>query len=538
MCTCCGNQVYAGEIYIDKRFSQIRGSVTDRTLIGSKSSRACILLAFQGKNPQDIQAIGSDDGTDSSPHFRVSQHASLIPHAAWFVDSSVLGQRDTQSSLLSTPNRNMSFSMPLSSNVYSPLSISAETPSSSEEMHHQVTLPVLSPSRVPSSTATPRPQMDTSQYAFLNVSDSNIYAMNNQLILNRDKRSGAEIDAQTFTWWFSTCLLANLRQRSLIILDATACHRALPEKIPDPSHMTKAELLAALRKRNVADISDNDFTFVLKSRLETWIRENVQPEIVAAAESQGHRVLFLPPGYWDLQPMNLLGALIREEIHLQRDKGKLGNLFEENPGMEAADKRRSSDNISTEDVKSEDEANNIRNGAFNECLRKVIEILSNDVGQHRRDGKTILETFIDTANAAVRQQRCYLAADEDYIFESAMQGESLHKKASSAKLEQSSAKTAEQTATPMIPKSSEASVLLNLESHTDDDMTQRIVSQALEEEVNWASDDWLDNDILLPVPGTSRTDFTFAGQGINNGHFTKSFSDGNEGKDVCKGRKT
>ena len=80
--------------------------------------------------------------------------------------------------------------------------------------------------------------------------------------------------------------------------------------------MRKAEIYEKLRKLGIehdSTISSPEARQLLKSLL----RDNIRPEIVLLATEAGHEVLFTPPRYTDLQPIELVWAHVKGEIRKQ-----------------------------------------------------------------------------------------------------------------------------------------------------------------------------------------------------------------------------
>lgn len=57
-----------------------------------------------------------------------------------------------------------------------------------------------------------------------------------------------------------------------------------------------------------------------KMVLRSWVNSNVEPTIVQLDKEHGHRVIFTPPHYSDLQPIELLWARIKGAVSRQYTK--------------------------------------------------------------------------------------------------------------------------------------------------------------------------------------------------------------------------
>ncbi|GBG27954.1 Hypothetical Protein FCC1311_041772, partial [Hondaea fermentalgiana] len=114
-------------------------------------------------------------------------------------------------------------------------------------------------------------------------------------------------------------LLPNLHEPSLIIMDNASYHKTLPPTAPDVAKLKKQEVIAALYQYQIPHDATSTVA-QLKVLLKNWIKEKVLPEVIEAAERAGHRVLFTPPHYSDLQPMELVWAYVKGNIARQYTK--------------------------------------------------------------------------------------------------------------------------------------------------------------------------------------------------------------------------
>ena len=175
-----------------------------------------------------------------------------------------------------------------------------------------------------------------------------------------------------FKAWFRDQLLPNLHQPSLIMLDNAAYHRVKPDSTPIVTKMKKKALVDLLEelqltypqprpgKRTVlkADIA---------AAVQAHIDATVRPEIEVLAEAHGHRVLWTPPHYSDLNPIELVWALVKGRVARKHTKG-----------------------TTMEQVKQR--------------LHAEFSRLSSDTGQHRVDGQTLVGAIIRSTNKRLAVQ--------------------------------------------------------------------------------------------------------------------------------------
>jgi hypothetical protein len=125
---------------------------------------------------------------------------------------------------------------------------------------------------------------------------------------------------ENYVHWWWTKLLPNLKQPSLIILDNAKYHLVYGEHVPKWSKMKKAECVAFLQSKQVVyDLGTS--AVELKQEVKRYVERNEKPEIIRLAEIAGHEVLFTPPYYSDLQPIELAWAYVKGAVGQQYSVG-------------------------------------------------------------------------------------------------------------------------------------------------------------------------------------------------------------------------
>lgn len=127
-------------------------------------------------------------------------------------------------------------------------------------------------------------------------------------------------NGKNFVKWWKDQLLPNLHEPSLIIMDNAAYHKTIPESAPNPTRMRKADILSKLVELKLPFETPIQ---VLEARgiLQHWVNQNVEFEVVQLARDLGHEVLFTPPRYSDLQPIELVWAHIKGAVGRQYTAG-------------------------------------------------------------------------------------------------------------------------------------------------------------------------------------------------------------------------
>ncbi|KAG7373531.1 DDE superfamily endonuclease [Nitzschia inconspicua] len=136
-------------------------------------------------------------------------------------------------------------------------------------------------------------------------------------------------NGKNFVAWFRDKLLPNLRQPSLIMMDNAKYHLVYGDDVPKPSKMKKEECLTFLQMNQV-EIPERATAVELKALVKNHIRENVPFECERLAKEQGHEVLLTPPYHSDLQPIELVWAMV---------KGGVGRQYNNETTLELVDQR-------------------------------------------------------------------------------------------------------------------------------------------------------------------------------------------------------
>lgn len=136
-------------------------------------------------------------------------------------------------------------------------------------------------------------------------------------------------EGKNFVAWFRDSLLPNLKQPSLIMMDNARYHLVYGEDVPKPSKMKKEECLTFLQLQHV-EIPDKPTAVELKALVKKYIKDNIPIECERLAKEQGHELLLTPPYHSDLQPIELVWALV---------KGAVGRQYDNNTTLELVQKR-------------------------------------------------------------------------------------------------------------------------------------------------------------------------------------------------------
>lgn len=131
-------------------------------------------------------------------------------------------------------------------------------------------------------------------------------------IFEAEKNSGDYhdmFDAQHFQEWRMNQLMPNLPEKSVIVTDRASFH-LVPEEQIIPASMRKSELQAWLTEKEIPWEEH-----WLKSQLIGQVNASVEktPVVQKIAEQKGHKVLLLPVHHPELNPIETIWAIVKNE---------------------------------------------------------------------------------------------------------------------------------------------------------------------------------------------------------------------------------
>jgi transposase len=122
-------------------------------------------------------------------------------------------------------------------------------------------------------------------------------------------------DSKYYIAWMRK-LLSSLAKRGLkntvIVMDNAKYHKTLPDSEPRKS-WKKDRLQQACTARGIP-FENMDTKAILWDKLQKNIGATSKPTIVTMAEDAGHTVLFTPPRYSDLQPIEMVWAVVKNRV--------------------------------------------------------------------------------------------------------------------------------------------------------------------------------------------------------------------------------
>jgi len=147
-----------------------------------------------------------------------------------------------------------------------------------------------------------------------------------------------------FVKWMQKLINA-LRRRNIegavIIMDNATYHKKHGKDHPRKGHK-KETLVEAAQKRNIP-VNASDTKAVIWENLEPVVRKELNV-VEKMAKDAGHEILYSPPHYSDLQPIETVWAIV---------KGKVGKLYNNETTMKDVNQRLQAafKNLSTEQVR-------------------------------------------------------------------------------------------------------------------------------------------------------------------------------------------
>jgi hypothetical protein len=147
----------------------------------------------------------------------------------------------------------------------------------------------------------------------ISANSREIKVVKNALRIFEAKRSTGDyhnmFNAQHFQEWWTEQLLPNLPPRCVIVIDRASFHLVPSEQII-PQALRKAELREWLTHKNIP--WKNHW---LKARLVEEVNNNHDktPMVQTLAEAHGHKFLLLPVHHPELNPIELIWAIVKNE---------------------------------------------------------------------------------------------------------------------------------------------------------------------------------------------------------------------------------
>ena len=113
--------------------------------------------------------------------------------------------------------------------------------------------------------------------------------------------------------WFTNSLLPNLEEPSLIVLDNAKCHKSKPSNTPIASKLKLNQVIQGLLNHGI-EFDNRETVLELKEKLRDFINQNIEAAVNQAAKEHGHKELFTPPYFSDLQPIELVWDHVKSAI--------------------------------------------------------------------------------------------------------------------------------------------------------------------------------------------------------------------------------
>jgi transposase len=119
------------------------------------------------------------------------------------------------------------------------------------------------------------------------------------------------------------------------MMDNAAYHLVYSEHVPRPSKLKKAELIAYLQSKGQPIVNEDGrplTALLLRAKVKEYIEKNEVSAVIelARAGEIKHKILFTPPYHSDLQPIELVWALV---------KGNVAHLYSNGRTMDQLEKQ-------------------------------------------------------------------------------------------------------------------------------------------------------------------------------------------------------
>jgi transposase len=140
-------------------------------------------------------------------------------------------------------------------------------------------------------------------------------------------------NGDNFIKWFKEQLLPNLGDAPCVIMmDNAAYHLVYSEHVPRPYKMKKAELVEYLLSKGQST-TDQDGrqlpVLLLRAKAREYIEKNEVSAVIELAREKFHKILFTPPYHSDLQPIELVWALVKGNVARLYSNGRTMDQLEQ-----------------------------------------------------------------------------------------------------------------------------------------------------------------------------------------------------------------
>ena len=161
------------------------------------------------------------------------------------------------------------------------------------------------------------------------VDESTGFSPDCQLLFQSHSTDGrdyhTEMNSTIFEDWIEHNLLPSIKEPACIVMDNASYHsRISTDSISPTSSTRKEDMKIWLRNKNIP-FDDN----LLKPELYELIRKNKPEKIYVTdqlIQSHGHLVLRLPPYHCDLNPIELLWGIIKNDVASKNSTFKLADM--------------------------------------------------------------------------------------------------------------------------------------------------------------------------------------------------------------------
>jgi transposase len=139
-------------------------------------------------------------------------------------------------------------------------------------------------------------------------------------------------NGDNFIKWFKEQLLPNLGDTPCVIMmDNAAYHLVYSEHVPRPSKMKKAELIAYLQSKGQPIVNEEGrplTALLLRAKVKEYVEKYEVSAVIELAKKGNHKILFTPPYHSDLQPIELLWALVKGNVARLYSNGRTMDQLE------------------------------------------------------------------------------------------------------------------------------------------------------------------------------------------------------------------
>ncbi len=106
-------------------------------------------------------------------------------------------------------------------------------------------------------------------------------------------------------------------KNAMIIMDNAKYHNKLDDSVPKKNN--KKQKMIDYLEKNKIDFDDGSSKQMIWEKVKEYVSKNVKPVVCNIASEKGHEIVYTPSYHSELQPMELIWAIVKGEVGRSHD---------------------------------------------------------------------------------------------------------------------------------------------------------------------------------------------------------------------------